>query len=57
MCSTIVAQSVFNWLEIVELWFVLHDHCGVGSQPALDREAPSVIIAIVRIVGFPSWSP
>jgi hypothetical protein len=37
ICSTIIAKSVFNWLEIVESWFVLHDYCGVGSQPALDR--------------------
>jgi hypothetical protein len=36
MCSTIVTQLVLNWLEIVESGFMLHDYCGVGSQPALD---------------------
>jgi hypothetical protein len=40
---TIVAESVFNWLEIVASWFELRDHCRVNSQPALDRGGTSLL--------------
>jgi hypothetical protein len=40
---TIVAESVFNPLEIVASWFELRKGCGVNPQPTLDRGATSVL--------------
>jgi len=41
--SMIVAESVFNRLEIVASWFELRKDYGVNPQPTLDREGTSIL--------------